>query len=54
MSKILSNNFEGNISSSLINLCHYISEYDEDEFVPAASNLGLTFLGQYLLLKLQV
>ena len=50
----LSDNVEGNISSSLINLCHYIAEYYEDEFVSAAGDSGLTFLVQCLLLKLQV
>ena len=29
----LSDNIEGNISSNLINLCHHIAEYYEDEFV---------------------
>ena len=41
----LSDNVEGNISSSLINLCHYIAEYYKDEFVSAASDPGLTFSG---------
>ena len=41
----LFDNVEGNISSSLINLCHYIAEYYEDEFVSAAGYLGLTFSG---------
>ena len=39
----LSNDIEENISSSLINLCHYIAEYYEDEFVSAAGDSGLTF-----------
>ena len=34
-----------NLSSSLINLCHYIAEYYEDEFVSAAGDSGLTFSG---------
>ena len=33
------------MSSSLINVCHYIAEYYEDEFVSAASDSGLTFSG---------
>ena len=41
----LSDNVEGNISSSLINLCHYIAEYYEDEFVSTAGDAGLTFSG---------
>ena len=41
----LFDNVEGNISSSLINLCHYIAEYYEDEFVLAAGDSGLTFSG---------
>ena len=41
----LSDNVEGNISSNLINLCHYIAEYYEDEFVWAAGDSGLTFSG---------
>ena len=39
----LSNDIKENISSSLINLCHYIAEYYEDEFVSAAGDSGLTF-----------
>ena len=39
----LSDNVEENISSSLINLCHYIAEYYEDEFVSAAGDSVLTF-----------
>ena len=54
MLEALSDNVEEIISSSLINLCHYIAEYYEDKFVPAAGDSGLTFLVQYLLLKLQV
>ena len=45
MFEVLSNNVEENISSSLINVCHYIAEYYEDEFVSAASDSGLTFSG---------
>ena len=41
----LSDNVERNISSSLINLCHYIDEYYEDEFVSAAGDSCLTFSG---------
>ena len=36
MLEALSGNVGGNISSSLINLCHYIAEYYEDELVSAA------------------
>ena len=43
MLKVLSDNVEWNISSSLINLCHYIAECYEDEFVSATEDLGLTF-----------
>ena len=45
MLKALSNNVDGNISTSLINLCHYITECCEDEFVSAAGDSGLTFSG---------
>ena len=38
MLKVLSDNVDGNISSSLINVCHYIAEWYEDEFVPAAED----------------
>ena len=41
----LSNNVEGNISSSLINSCHYIAEYYKDKFVSAAGDSGWTFYG---------
>ena len=34
----LSDNVEVNILSSLINVCHYIAECYEDEFVSTASN----------------
>ena len=43
--KVLSNNVEGNISSSLINLCHYIPVCYEDGFVSTAGDSGLTFSG---------
>ena len=39
----LFDNVEGNISSTFINLCHYIDECYEDEFVSAAGDTGLTF-----------
>ena len=39
----ISDNIKGNISSSLINVCHYITEYCEYEFVSTAGNSGLTF-----------
>ena len=42
MLEALSDNVEENISSSLINLCHYIAEYCEDEFVSAIGDSGLT------------
>ena len=45
MLKALSDNVDGNISSSLINLCHYIVECYEDEFVSAAEDSGLIFSG---------
>ena len=38
MLKSLSNNVDGNMSSSLINVCHYMAECYEDEFVPAAED----------------
>ena len=50
----LSDNIEGNIPSSLINVCHYIAEHYEDEFVSAAGDSGLTFLVQCLLLRLRL
>ena len=40
---MLSNNFEETLSSSLINVYHYIAEYYEDGFIPATSYSGLTF-----------
>ena len=43
MLEALSDNVEENISSSLINLCHYITEYYEDKFVSAAGDSGFTF-----------
>ena len=43
MLEVLYDNVEENISSSLINLCHYIAEYYEDEFVSAAEDSGLTY-----------
>ena len=42
---VLSDNIEGEISSILINLCHYIAEYYKDKFVSAAGDSGLTFSG---------
>ena len=45
MLETLCNNVNGNISSSLINVCHYIAEFYEDEFVSAAVDSGLTFSG---------
>ena len=43
MLEALSDNVEDFFSSSLINLCHYMAEYYEGEFVSAAGDLGLTF-----------
>ena len=43
MLELLSDNIEGSSLSTLINLCHYIAEYYEDEFVLAAGDSGLTF-----------
>ena len=45
MLEALSNNGNGNISSSLINLCHYIAKFYEEEYVSAAGDSGLTFSG---------
>ena len=41
----LSDNIEGNISSSMINLFPYLADCCEDEFVSAAGDSGLTFSG---------
>ena len=41
----LSSNVEENIISSLINLCHYIAECYEDEFVLATDDSDLTISG---------
>ena len=45
MIKALSINVEGNSSSSLINLFHYIAKCYEDEFVSAAGGSCFTFSG---------
>ena len=45
MLEALSNNVKGNISSSLINLCHYIAEFYEEEYISAAGDSGLTLSG---------
>ena len=45
MLKVLSDTIEGKISSSLINVCHYIVECYKDKFVLAAGDSGLTFSG---------
>ena len=50
----LSDNAEATISSSILNICHYIDEYCEDEFTSSTSDFGLIFLDEYLLLKIQV
>ena len=39
----LSDNIEGKFLSNLINLCYYITEYYEDEFISATGDSGLTF-----------
>ena len=39
MLEVLSNNVNGNISSSLIKLCHYIAEFYEEEYVSTAGDL---------------
>lgn len=49
MLEALSDNVEGTILSTLINVCHYITE-----FISAAGDSGLNFSVKYLLLKLQV
>ena len=36
MLEALSNNVNGNISWSLINLCNYIAEFNEEEYISAA------------------
>ena len=41
--EIISDNVEWFFSLSLINVCHYIAECCEDEFVSAAGGSGLTF-----------
>ena len=43
MLEALSNIGNGNISSSLINVCHYIAEFYEEEYISAAGDSGLTF-----------
>ena len=45
MLEALFDNVEGHISSTFINLCHYIDECYEDEFVSAAGDTGFTFPG---------
>ena len=47
----LSKNVEGDISSSLINLCHYIAEYYEDKFISAASDSSLTFSSRMTIIE---
>ena len=42
----LCDNNEGNVSSSLINLCHYIAECHEEEFLLATGDSSLNFSGQ--------
>ena len=43
MLEVLYNNINSNISSSLINLCHYIAEFYEEEYISATSDSALTF-----------
>ena len=45
MLEALYNNVYGNISSSLINLCHYISKFYEEEYISAAGDSGLILSG---------
>ena len=45
MLEALSNNGNGNISSSLINLCHYIPDFYEEEYISAAGESGFKFSG---------
>ena len=45
MLEVLFNNVNGNISSSLINVCHYIAEFYEEEYITVAGDSGLTFSG---------
>ena len=45
MLEVIYNNVNGNISSILINLCHCIAEFYEEEFVSAAGDSGLSFSG---------
>ena len=52
MLEVIFDNIEGNISSSSINLCNYIAGCNKDELVSVASDSGLTFLVQCMLLKL--
>ena len=47
----LYDNVEGNITPRLINLCHYITKYCEDEFVSPAGGSGLTFSGSMSAIK---
>ena len=45
MLETLSNNVNGNISWSLINLCNYIAEFYEEKYISTAGDSGLTFSG---------
>ena len=45
MLEALSNNINGNISSSLINLCHYMTKFYEEEYTSATGDSGLTYSG---------
>ena len=43
MLEAISDNVEGTISSSLINVYQYFGEFYEDEFISATGDSGLTF-----------
>ena len=52
MLRTLSDSVEEHISSSSINVCHYIAEWYEDKFVSAAGGSGLTFPGSMYVIKM--
>ena len=43
MLEALCNNVNGNISSSLINVCYYMAEFYEEKYTSTAGDSGLTF-----------
>ena len=51
MLEVLSNNVNGNISSSLVNLCHYVADFYEEEYVSIAGDSELTFSGSMSAIK---